>query len=106
LPAEVDLAGDELIGLCYRAMALSQAMRARRGSALHAAEAEAGLVADVYLLLEAYAADETLAAMLPGLASSIDDLRRISLERRPPAESFPPRRQPIEQLARELLESR
>jgi nitric oxide reductase NorD protein len=107
LPAELGLAADdELASRLYRAMALAQATRALRGAATQLDAPRAGLFADLYLLLEAYAADEALGAMLPGIAASIDLLRQISLERRPPVDAFPPRRQPVERLVRELLESR
>src|SRR5690606_917638 len=103
LPSTLGLDDDALAMLCYRTMALAQAARARRGSAAPAAGLRPGLVADVYLLLEAYAADQMLAALLPGLAAPIDTLRRTALERRPPVDAFPPRRRPIERLARALL---
>lgn len=106
LPAELHLDDDELAAQVYRTTALAQAQRARRGSPAFAPDGGSGLVGDIYLLLEAYAADEALAAMLPGVASSINLLRRLALERRPPVDTFPPRRQPLERLARELLESR
>ena len=106
LPSTLGLDDDALAMLCYRTMALAQAARARRGSAAPAAGLRPGLVADVYLLLEAHAADQMLAALLPGLAAPIDTLRRTALERRPPVDAFPPRRRPIERLARELLGSR
>jgi len=97
---------DRSVEPCYRAMALAQAMRARRGSAARFATLPPGLVADIYLLLEAYAADHALAAMLPGLAAPIDRLRRAAFERRPPLDRFPAHRRPLERLVRELLESR
>ncbi|HEX6994461.1 MAG TPA: hypothetical protein VF339_09995 [Gammaproteobacteria bacterium] len=107
LPDTLDLDDDALAERCYRTMALAQAARARRGSAGPVGTLlRNGLVADVYLLLEAYAADEMLAALLPGLAASIDKLRRVALERRPVVGAFPAHRRPLERLARELLESR
>jgi len=106
LPGTLDLDDDALAERCYRTIALSQAARAQRGSAGPTGTLQNGLSADVYLLLEAYSADETLAALLPGLAPSIDQLRHVALERRPPVDAFPAHRRPLERLARELLESR
>jgi len=105
LPADLDVGDDTLAHLLYRTIALQQAMRARRGSARLPRQDWPGLLADVYLLLEAYAADDALVALLPGLEASIDTLRRTALAQRPPAQDFPPSRQPVEQLARELLAS-
>lgn len=105
LPAELDL-DRELAGHAYRAMALVQAVRARRESAAARMHADSPLVADVYLLVEALSADEALAAMLPGLGPSIDVLRRLALDSRPPTDAFPPRRRLLEGLVREILESR
>ena len=56
LPAAIDVDDVAFFELCYRVMALSQAARAVRGSAATARRLPAGIVADVYLLLEAYAA--------------------------------------------------
>ncbi len=106
LPGALDLDDDALAARCYRTMALTQAARARRGSAGPFRALRHGLAADIYLLLEAYAADEMLAALLPGFASSIDTLRKVALERRPPIDAFPARRRPLERFVRELLESR
>ncbi len=105
LPPALELDDDELVERVYRTMALAQAARARRGAVPRHREPNA-LAADVYLLLEAYATDEALAALLPGIAHSIDLLRAIALERRPPLEAFPARRRPLERLVRELLRSR
>ena len=81
----------------YRAMALQQAMRAARGSALKlpASNAEAAsatrlgpLTTALYLLLEAQAADIELLRRLPGAASGIRGLRQWVLkdyQAKPPA---------------------
>src|SRR5690606_1904381 len=105
LPAELDLDDDALVERVYRTMALAHAMRARRGAVRRDREPSA-LVAGVYLLLEAYAADEALVATLPGIAPSIDLLRTIALEQPPPVGAFPAPSRPLERLVRELLRSR
>lgn len=102
LPAEIPVSDGMLAVEHYRIMALQQAMRARRGSASLIAGLNP-LPADVYLLLEAYAADEALAALLPGLTASINALRKRALAARPPPAAFPEIRQPLERFARSLL---
>lgn len=67
----------------FRTVALQQAMRAQRGSPGLAGTLPTPLEADLYLLLEARAADSALARMLPGLAESLASLRRFSLMHRP-----------------------
>src|SRR3546814_5214415 len=53
----------------FRVMALLQAMRAQRGSANLIAGISSPRVRALYLILEAQACDETLAALLPGVAA-------------------------------------
>src|SRR5690606_2815692 len=93
--------GNEL----YRVMALQQALRAQRGSADALAPGWPALWVDVYLLLEAWAADAALIRMLPGMAGALARLRRHALERRPALASFASARRPLERLLRELLSS-
>lgn len=89
----------------YRTMVLQQAMRARRGSAGVINDETTGLAADLYLLLEAVSADEALARLLPGMRQRIDELRRASLDQRPPLSAFPPEARQLESFARRLMES-
>jgi nitric oxide reductase NorD protein len=89
----------------YRIMALQQAIRAQRGSASFIDGTLSPLQADVYLLLEAWAVDETLVEMLPGMGSAIEHLRRQALRQRPLLSAFSPARQPLESLLRQLLAS-
>lgn len=92
-------AGNEL----YRVMALQQAMRVQRGSAALLEPGWAPLTADVYLLLEAWAADHALVQQLPGMSGALTRLRQYALTRRPPLESFSRPRRPLEALLRQLL---
>lgn len=105
LPADsgvVDLArGEEL----YRVMALQQAIRAQRGSVAALATPLPPLLADAYLLLEAWAADAQLARLLPGLCAGIGRLKAHALRQRPPLSAFAGPRQPLEALVRQLLAS-
>lgn len=87
----------------YRVTALQQIVRARRGGAGVAFAELSPLLADVYLLLEAYAADEDLAELLPGLRPSVDAVGREALAARPALAGFPDSRKPLELFLRRLL---
>ncbi|PHV07233.1 hypothetical protein CSQ96_11865 [Janthinobacterium sp. BJB412] len=87
----------------YRALTLQQAMRAVRGSAACAPPPRQTLAAAVYLLLEARAADDALARLLPGMAAPLRALRAEALARRPPLTAFAPPLRPLELLVRQLL---
>lgn len=89
----------------YRTMALQQAMRAQRGSARVAADVREPLVGDVFLLLEAQAADVSLKKALPGLGAEVDASRRRALAARPPITDFPRHARPLESFLRALLEN-
>jgi nitric oxide reductase NorD protein len=87
----------------YRAVALQQAMRARRGSAAAIDPAWEAPLHETFLLLEAHAADEAIARMLPGMAPAIDRLRRHALASRPDLDRFAPERRGFELFVRKLL---
>lgn len=108
LPEDTGLVDEPLAQACLRAMALSQAERTVRGSAtwLASAPERTPLVDDVYLLLEAWAAEQALVARVPGLAASLAALRRHALANRPPLTAFAPARRALEQFVRVLLEGR
>jgi nitric oxide reductase NorD protein len=103
LPPDSGMSDRSLAMERYRVVALQQATRAHRGSAVLTGDHLHPLVADVYLLLEAYAADEQLIALLPGLAGPVNNLRRQALQLRPPLSAFPESRQPLEWFVRTLL---
>ncbi len=105
LPAESALSDDAWAMGRYRVVMLQQVMRAQRGSALLLNNIGSPLRLDVYLLLEAYAADKALAALLPGVAESINRLRREELTSRPPFKYFSKARQPLENFLRLLLQA-
>jgi len=104
LPADSGLmnvaAGTERL----RLVGLQQAMRASRGSANFVARFSAPLLCDIYLLLEAQAADEELVRRLPGLIGPLNALRQGALRDRPDIRSFTKARQALERHARGLLE--
>lgn len=87
----------------YRCMALLQAVRATRGSAHHLGTAQSGGFADLYLLIEAAAGEQTLTVLLPGMAAELAEFRAAQLQRRPAVEAFPASRRPIEVLARSIM---
>jgi nitric oxide reductase NorD protein len=105
LPASIGATDDGTILHRFRTMALQQAVRAFRGSAHAAVASLSPLQRDLYLLLEAQAADAQLARSLPGMRAPVNSLRTSALSARPPIELFSPLRRPLEMLVRRLLES-
>lgn len=103
LPPETGLADAALALERFRTVALQQAMRARRGSAAGAGSGATPLVRDLYLLIEANAADAALARLLPGTAGPLNGLRMAALAARPPMSSFPAERRPLEAWVRRLM---
>lgn len=89
----------------YRVMALQQAMRTQRGSAEKLDPAWPAFQVDAYLLLEAWAADQALIGLLPGMTTAVTRLRRHALQARPPLSAFSDSRRPLETLLRQLLET-
>lgn len=87
----------------YRAMALQQARRARRGTAQAIARERDPLVRDAALVLEARAAEIEVAREFPGLASALLALRSAALAQRPAVDELSPGRQPLERLLRGVL---
>ncbi|MYN15052.1 VWA domain-containing protein [Pusillimonas sp. TS35] len=89
----------------YRLLALLQATRARRGSAVVAAQIDCPITRALYLLFEAEACDHELVNTLPGLCDAVGDLRREALARRPAVAALPTAVRCIEELAQEILRS-
>jgi len=88
----------------YRVLVLQQAMRADRGSTTLCQALATPLQRDLYLVLEAWAADRQLRERLPGLAGSLIDSRRQAVQARPPLARFSPPRQPLERFLRKILQ--
>jgi nitric oxide reductase NorD protein len=104
LPASFAAGEDDAVAAArFRTMALQQAMRAQRGSATHLPAAGSPLQRELYLLLEARAADDALARLLPGMAVPLATLRREALQNRPKLNAFALSLQPVEALARSML---
>ncbi|HEY0884146.1 MAG TPA: VWA domain-containing protein [Ramlibacter sp.] len=100
-PADAPQAAAERL----RTMALQQAIRALRGSAAALPPQTAPDLADLYLLLEARAADDALVRLLPGIRPAVERLRRHALAQRPPLAHFPASLRPFESLVRAVLGS-
>ena len=104
LPSAAGIADPAVALDRLRAVALQQAMRASRGSAALMIAHVSPLVRDLYLLMEAHAADDALARQLPGIVGSLNALRRAALAVRPAMASFPVDRRPLERFVRTLLQ--
>lgn len=103
LPAETGLIDSALALERFRTVVLQQAMRVARGSAAGAGSGATLLVRDLYLLVEAHAADADLAQLLPGMRAPLQALRAASLNARPALSHFAVGRQPLEAWVRELM---
>ena len=103
LPTETGLSDAALALERFRTVALQQAMRVVRGSAVGAGSDATPLVRDLYLLFEAYAADADLAHLLPGMQSPLQAMRAGALKARPALSRFPAARQPLESWVRQLM---
>lgn len=107
LPVDVDEADMHTAISRYRAMALQQATRAMRGSALHVEAVEQAphpVVRGLYQLLEAQAADIELLRRLPGAKADIAAVRQWVLKRhaaKPP--SLPAVGQALQKLKLSIL---
>jgi len=103
LPANLYLADAAAAREIYRLLALQQAMRMQRGSAIYFEEAKNPLWSDLYLLLEAHAADAELVKLLPGMQPPLLRFRERMLNQRPPVAQFSAARQSLEMFYRALL---
>lgn len=105
LPADSGIEDITLGNEFYRIMALQQSMRAQRGSAAGVDPDWPALLADTYLLLEAWAADMKLLQQMPGMRQTLTRLRQHARQARPELKSFSPTRRPLEALLCHLLET-
>ena len=87
----------------FRCIGLQQTSRVLRGSADHVAAVDCPRTRALYLVLEAQAADEALALELPGMAASINRLRRWALAQRPSTGSLPAASQFVEHRVQQIL---
>ncbi len=103
LPATTGITDAALALERFRTVALQQAMRVVRGSAVGAGSQATPLVRDLYLLIEAHAADANLAQLLPGMRGPLQVLRAAALRARPALVQFHAGRQPLEAWVRRLM---
>ncbi len=103
LPEHMPVAAPELAREWFRVSALQQATRARRQSHSWLAGLTGPLEQAIFTVLEAQAADAELVRLLPGMALPLRAFRAAALDARPAPSLFPPHRQPLEQLVRQLL---
>lgn len=103
LPRSLDIPDRALAANLYKVMALQQAMRIRRGSALSHWRSLPPLAAALYHLLEVQAAERELLEEMPGFAESVQALRACAHARRPPLSAFGSARRPLEARVRALL---
>jgi nitric oxide reductase NorD protein len=102
LPARLDPAeGDALTR--YRVMAIQQAERLARGTALALPADESPLVRDLYLLAEGAAVEDAVTRSAPGLAGAAAAERAAALARRPPPDALTPAEREVEGLVRRVL---
>lgn len=104
LPAEVDAAaGEEAAISRYRLLAIEQAERVLRGTAVFAAEARDELERDLFLLRESAAIDAGIVASIRNIAPVLAAARADALTRRPMLEAFTGTERNVEQLVKQLL---
>jgi len=103
LPGDLGISETQTAQRVYRTMALQQAMRAERGAAAQQPHLQSSVAAEIYLLLEAAAADQALLHLLPGMSAAIHEFRQAALGSRPPLDSFPAHARSLETFLRNLL---
>ena len=87
----------------YRLMFLQQAIRAVRGSAQHFPFGQSAAFQACYHILEARSADDELSALLPGIATSLQQFRQETLAARPAMRTLPAPLHEIERLLAGVL---
>lgn len=101
LPATLSRLNAEQALVWYRVTALRQAMRVLRGSVGHWPGPTDALLGDLYLLLEASAADAELVRALPGVAPQLRVLREAALSARPTDDRLLPQHRAVEAVFRQ-----
>jgi nitric oxide reductase NorD protein len=103
LPAELTaFEGDAETVARYRLMAIEQAERIVRGTAVHA-PLDDPLERDLYLLREGAAVDATIARAHPGIADLLARERTAAIGRRPKIDALSPAERDVETLVRATL---
>ena len=104
LPPEMDAGlGDDAAIARYRLLAIEQAERVIRSSAVVAAEAADDLERDLFLLRESAAVDAAIARGVRNVGPALAAARAEALQRRPMLEGFSGAERNVELLVRQLL---
>jgi nitric oxide reductase NorD protein len=104
LPTAVDAAaGDEAAIARYRLLAIEQAERVLRGTAVIAAQASDDLERDLFLLRESVSIDVAIARTMRNVGPTLAAARADALMRRPMIEGFAGAERRVEQLVRQVL---
>ena len=102
LPASLPASGGRDAALSrYRLLAVGQAERLQRGTALDVPADP--LERDLYLLRESAAADAAIVTRAPGLADALAGERRAALQARPDPATLPAADREVERLVRQAL---
>lgn len=104
LPPALDMTDAQAAVERFRLLALRQAIRALRGSAATAMQAETVLEYGIYVVLEAHASDAALMQRLPGLRKPLAALMQDCLAARPVPGAIQPQYQGLEALLRSILD--
>ncbi len=102
LPARLEAEDGDALAR-YRILAIQQAERLARGTALALPADEPPLVRDLFLLAEGAAVEDAITRSAPGLAQAHAAERAAALARRPPLESLTPAERQVETLVRRVL---
>jgi len=97
--------GDDVAFDLYRLLAVEQAARVTRGTALQLIPALEPLTRDLYLLAEATSIDHEICRELPGLRVDVEAARRSARRERPPPRVLSPIEREVERLLIEVLET-
>ena len=104
LPASIDaMQGEDVAMARLRLLAMEQAERVVRGTAVVAASAEDPLERDLFLLRESVAVDASIARTTRGVAPSLAAARAEALARRPLLEALTSSERRLEALVRQVL---
>jgi nitric oxide reductase NorD protein len=104
LPPHLDaVQGDDAAIARYRLLAIEQAERVLRGTAVIAADASDDLERDLFLLRESAAIDATIARNMRNVAPTLAAARADALARRPMLEGLAGAEREVELLVRQLL---
>ncbi len=103
LPPSMGIQGMNANLVSYRLLAIGQALRASRGSAVHMPDQSNLLLHDLFLISEAVAVNCSIASMLPGMLTDLITAQTTALALRPERVLLTPVEWEIEQILRAVL---